>query len=182
MTRLTVNSSDLATARAAAAGKGLEPGTGTSQTGCYLRFHADALLPGQEHAPARVAAPEEPGAVPWPVALRNCLERTRGAGVLVMDESALIVASAGSWMGMDEAQLEAIGPRLNAALDQAEYIEGTSGPSRAVAVQTGTSWLTGIHIPLGEGGTLTVGVIAADPLSRDLQDFVADQVRRTVSA
>lgn len=141
----------------------------------YLRFL------GSAQRPAREIADDLPDDATWQSALARCLKLTSGSGILVMDENALIIAAEGPWESMSAEQFETLGPRLNAALDQARYIEGDEGPCRALAIQAGSFWLTGIRMS-GEhaASQITIGVVAPFALSLDLQRSVEGLIRRAL--
>jgi hypothetical protein len=174
------NSSDLEHARSLAARVGLVPARERAAPPAhgYVRFGAGAA-DATAAADAELTTRAGTARSNWEQALRHCLERTRGEGMIVLDESALVVAAAGVWRGWTQAQMESLGPRLMAALDQAERIEGAFGGCRMLALQAGLLWLTGVRLQVGEG-RLTVGLLGPTPLSADLQLYVEGAVRRAL--
>lgn len=168
--QLNVNSSDLETARnAASRAAGVAEGP-DPRIASYVRF-------------TPVAEEELPGNLSWQASLERCLKLTSGSGIVIMDENALIIAAEGAWGSVSAEQFEMLGPRLNAALDQAAHIEGDEGPCRALAIQAGTFWLTGIRLA-GDRPTdqITIGVVAPAALTRELQRNVEGLVRRALGA
>jgi hypothetical protein len=175
--RLNVNSSDLDTARSAASRARGAAGV-QQEIPPYIRFGKPPA------APVREAVPDDDDLhsdTTWRTALARSLKITTGAGILVMDENALIIAAEGPWEAMSAEQFELLGPRLNAALDQAAHIEGDQGPCRAIAIQAGSFWLTGIRLA-GErlADQITIGVAAPFALSLDLQQRVEGLIRKAL--
>src|SRR5262249_61816559 len=101
--------------------------------------------------------PELEAATPtWADLLQDCLYLARASGALLIDAQGEVVASCGEW---PSPGVEHIAARLVPAMDKALK----QAPHRSVSVPIGNLHLTAWR-GHADGSTVTVGVVAAQPL------------------
>ncbi len=132
----------------------------------YVQFDARQFVPATHWVSGPRA--QRFGAEIWNELLDGCLSAADAEAAFVMDGQGLVVATRGN-ISADDA--EAIGARLMVALDQAAEI-GNRGGSYSVAIEFDGSWLTGLRLHLHDAKSLTVGLVAHGPLSRDTREVI----------
>ena len=195
-TSLCANSSDLAAARAAAArlgGARPTPALPAADSHGFARFSAraaagepPAAAPGAT-APAAPAPTLNPDALPgtprrrWATVLAHLRDSLRARAIVVMDETGLVVASAGEASGWDLGLLDSVTGRLAVALDQAERIEGRDEGPCTLALPLAGDWLSALLVDC-DGARLTALVLSSVPLDALAREAVAGDLAAALSA
>lgn len=157
MSDLRANSSDLERARLIARGLlAAPPPPGSPEEGGRFRF----ALGAAESAALDLALP---AGAPWSQIVDQCLAQIGAMGMVIVDESGFVIASAGQWRDWSELHLEAVAARLLAVLDQLERLEGPWGRCNSVVLSLGADFLTGLRVAT-DAGVLTLALLASKPL------------------
>lgn len=180
---LHVNSSDLERARAIA--RGLEGPSGSPRELAEdpLRFSLSRALarqPDGPHTDAPVFDLALPPGAPWTQVVDYCLAQTGAMGIVIVDESGFVIASAGHWREWSELHLEAVSARLMAALDQVQRLEGPWGRCDAIVLSLGADFLTGLRVD-ADTGCLTVALLASLPLPNQVRRGLHDQLHTALN-
>ncbi len=127
----------------------------------YIRFDAarfaGSVVAPAGAAPARsaVVIPALPPSEDWASLLAWVRLACSALEVFLIDGRGLLVASSGD---ISKERAESMGARLVLAFEQADRMEESASQSRSIVIDFGDVVLTGIRIPLPEGGTLVVGI------------------------
>jgi len=136
----------------------------------FVAFQAARV--GAARAPTTPVEPEGPptGTIPWDRLLAWARRLTGAEAVFVIDEHGLVIAVHGE-MRMEE--LERIGVRLLAALDQARRIEVDQPSIPSVNVPFGDRWLSGLSAAGAGGSHAILGVLGPIVSSSEIRSALA---------
>lgn len=201
------NSSDLDRARELARRlrEGGPVGPSAAPAVPFVRFGFKPAPPPRPFGGAAASAPEEAGPEPesvhspladlvgageasdralatparsWSEVLDRCLVHADAAAAMVVDATGLMIASAGDWEGRSAEQVEALGARLQVAVEQSRTIEE---PCLVVAMALSHGWLSGIRVETG-AGPMALGFFASSPAEGDAGARAADEIATFLAA
>jgi hypothetical protein len=178
MRRCTVNSSDLATARALTlrlAGRGPFP---ADHDGCG----PSSSEPGRERAPAIAAAPPPVPSVPeefqsWEVLLAWALELCRSHAAFVVDGQGFVIASRGN---TPADGFDGVGAELCFGMEQLDRIDPAAGTLETMQLHFEGHMLVGMKVRDEAVGTFILGLVGSRSLPDAVRQAVLRQARYTL--
>lgn len=114
----------------------------------------------------------------WPEVLDRCLVHADAAAAMVVDSTGLMVASAGDWEDRSADQIEALGARLQASVEQSRSIDE---PCHVVAMALSHGWLSGVRVDTG-AGAMALGLLGSDPTGSGAGARAAEEIAAFLAA
>lgn len=152
--------SDLEAARAAA--RTLRSGASTASIDRgYVRFDVRRIAGARAPQTDIVAVASEPrfGASGWERLLDASIAAAEAREAFLMNEQGLVIAVRG---GMTPDEAEAVGSRVQLALEQADKMAADEAHRRAMMIELDRRWLVGIRFAVGDEASVTLGLFCAD--------------------
>ncbi len=146
-----------------------------SESAPFARFSHEAVAPGTPEPafdPAH-ATPRDFGS--WSDLLAWTKEVTPCHVGFVVDPEGFVIAQYGD---RSLEKLEGIGAQFQEVADRATEIE--AGAARSLALQLDPFWLSGLRFSREGSGYFLVGIIADEPLSKEVQAAISSQVEHNL--
>lgn len=116
-----------------------------------------------------------PSSVPaasWAEALLRCLACSSSQSGILVDSAGLVIAIAGSWQNRTSEQIETLGARLHASVEQTLRLDE---PCPVIAVALLGGWLSGLRVET-PAGPLAIGLFGSAPVGVEVAALVCEEI------